>query len=111
RRSSDLTVKKVDSRIITVIMHAKGDDQRYRETRNMMDYAFNSFSLKEIIPNNYNIESQKSLAVDKGKEDNVDIQTNESISIFVKNGQESAYKPVFTLDKSKLNKEGNLTAP
>lgn len=105
------TVKKGDSRIITVIMHAKGDDQRFRETRKMMDYAFNSYSLKEIIPNNYKIESQKSLAVDKGKEDKVDIQTNESISIFVKNGEESAYKPVFTLDKSKLNKEGNLTAP
>src|SRR5690606_18746284 len=110
RRSSDLTVKKVDSRIITVIMHAKGDDQRFRETRKMMDYAFNSFSLKEIIPINYKIKSQKSLAVDKGKEDNVDIQMNESISILVKNGEKSAYKTVFTQDKSKLNKEGSLIA-
>src|SRR5690606_24617180 len=30
------TVKKGDSRIITVVMHAKNNDARFRETRKMM---------------------------------------------------------------------------
>ncbi|MCJ7842945.1 D-alanyl-D-alanine carboxypeptidase [Lederbergia sp. NSJ-179] len=111
------TAKRGDFRVITVVMNAKDDngvssDQgRFGQTKKMMEYGFENFSMKEIFPKNYKIKGHKSLKVVKGKEKSVKIQTEKPLSLIVKKGEEESYQPVFKLDKSKVNKEGELTAP
>ncbi|WP_326569840.1 serine hydrolase [Bacillus niameyensis] len=111
------TATRGDFRVITVVMgatDANGNEterDRFDETKKLMEYAFNNYSMKEILPANYQVKDNESLAVDKGKEKSVKIQTDESLTMVVKNGEEKAYQPVLTIDKKKLNKEGELTAP
>lgn len=111
------TAKKNDMRIITVVMNAKGKngkgnyDSRFVETKKMMDYAFNNFSMKEIYPDKYKVKGHDSLPVINGKEKKVSIQSDAPIQVVLKNGEEKLYKPEFKVDKKVLNKDGQLTAP
>ena len=108
------TALRDDLRVITVVMDAKGADgykSRFDETKKMMDYAFTNYSIKELYPKGYEIKGAKTLPVVKGKEKLVNIQSQDSLKIVMKNGDEKSYKPLFKVDKKKVNKEGQLTAP
>jgi len=84
---------------------------RFDESKKMMEYAFTNFSMKELYPKNYTIKKSKSLPVTKGKEKSVNIYSDKPVKVVIKNGDEKLYKPAFKVDKKKLNKEGQLTAP
>jgi serine-type D-Ala-D-Ala carboxypeptidase (penicillin-binding protein 5/6) len=110
------TAKKNGMRVITVVMNAQDGSgtlhtPRFTETKKMLDYAFNTFKVKEVFPANYQIKKQSTIPVVKGKEDKVSIHTKDALTLVVKNGEENAYKPSFKIDESKLTKEGKLTAP
>ncbi|CEG29512.1 serine-type D-Ala-D-Ala carboxypeptidase [Bacillus sp. B-jedd] len=111
------TASRDGKRFITVVMDAKGPagkgtyKARFDETRKMFDYAFTNFTKTEILPANHEIKGKKTLNVIKGKEDTVKIRTKEPVSMIIKNGEKDSYKPVLVLDKKKLNKAGELTAP
>jgi D-alanyl-D-alanine carboxypeptidase (penicillin-binding protein 5/6) len=103
-------------RVITVVMNAKDDSgtlhtPRFTETKKMLDYAFNSFKVKEVFPANYQIKKQSTIPVVKGKEDKVSIHTKDALKLVVKNGEEDAYKATFKIDEKQLTKDGELTAP
>ncbi|MGE8207767.1 serine hydrolase [Heyndrickxia sp. NPDC080065] len=111
------TAQKNGMRIITVVLNATNAQgqgtkkARFDETKKLMDYAFANFSVKEIYPNAYKIKKHDSISVVKGKEKKVNIRTQNPLKIVIKNGEEKLYKPSFNIDKSKLNKSGELTAP
>nr|WP_240035407.1 serine hydrolase [Neobacillus notoginsengisoli] len=111
------TASRDGKRFITVVMDAKGGagqgtyKARFDETRKMFDYAFSNYTKTEILPANYEIKGKKSLNVIKGKEKTVKIRTKDPVSMVIKNGEKDNYKPVLVLDKKKLNKAGELTAP
>ncbi|PLR89839.1 D-alanyl-D-alanine carboxypeptidase family protein [Bacillus sp. T33-2] len=105
------TAKKDDQRLISVVMKTSSKDERFAETEKILNYGFNNFSKEEIVKKNYQEKSQKSLPVVKGKEDKVKIHSKDAISSVIKNGEKDQYKPVLVLDKKKLNKDGELTAP
>ncbi|WP_430413685.1 serine hydrolase [Lederbergia citrea] len=111
------TAERDNMRVITVVMNAKdsngmsSDRGRFGETKKMMEYAFSNFSIKEIFPENYKIKGNESLPVIKGKEKSVKIHSQAPLKIVIKNGEEKSYKPVFTEDKKKINKHGQVTAP
>jgi serine-type D-Ala-D-Ala carboxypeptidase (penicillin-binding protein 5/6) len=111
------TAMRDGKRFITVVQNAKEDNgassykARFSETRKMLDYAFSNFSKEEILPKHYQLKEDKTLPVVKGKADQVTIYTNSAIDMFTLNGEKKNYKPVLVLDKSKINKNGELTAP
>lgn len=111
------TAERNGMRFITVVMDVKvpaGEnsyDARFAETRKMLDYAFNNFTMQELIPADYKIKGQKTLPVVKGKEKEVGIKAESALNMVVKNGEEKMYKPKFVVDKKKLNEDGKLTAP
>lgn len=111
------TALRDGTRYITVVMNAKDDDgsasykSRFDETKKMLDYGFANFSEEEILPAGYTVKGTESLPVVKGKEDQVNIETAEAISLIVKNGEAENYKPVLVIDEDKLNEDGQLTAP
>ncbi|NMH67699.1 D-alanyl-D-alanine carboxypeptidase [Bacillus sp. RO3] len=111
------TAERDGMRFITVVMDVEvqpGEnsyDARFSETRKMMDHAFNNYTIEEVLPADYQVKGQKTLPVEKGKEKKVEIKTESSLSMVMKNGEEDLYKPKFVLDKKKLNEDNELTAP
>lgn len=105
------TAERNGQRFISVVMKASSKDARFTETRKILDYAFNNFGEEQILPKHYQVKGQKSLPVVKGKGDKVKIYTKDPISLVVKNGEKENYKAVLVLDKKKLTKDGELTAP
>ncbi|UII55974.1 D-alanyl-D-alanine carboxypeptidase [Cytobacillus spongiae] len=105
------TAVKNDQRFITVVMNTSSQGERFIETRKILDYAFNNFAKEEIVSKDYQVKGYKSLPVIKGKEDQVKIQTKDSISLVLQGGEKENFQPVLTLDKDKLNEDGELTAP
>lgn len=105
------TAKRGDQRFISVVMKTKSRDIRFSETAKIMNYAFSNFKKEQLFDKNYQIKGKESVPVTKGKEDQVQIQTEEELVLTIKNGEKEAYKPKLVLDKEKLNEDGELTAP
>lgn len=105
------TAVRNGQRFISVVMKANSKDERFSETRKVLDYAFSNFAEEEILPEEFQVKGKKSLPVTKGKEDKVEIYSKESISMVIKSGEKENYQAKLVLDKKKLNKNGELTAP
>ncbi|WP_425383237.1 D-alanyl-D-alanine carboxypeptidase family protein [Rossellomorea oryzaecorticis] len=111
------TAERDGMRFITVVMDVQVEpgensyDARFAETRKMLDYAFNNYTIQELLPADYKIKDQKTLPVVKGKEKEVGIKSESALNMVVRNGEEDQYKPKFVVDKKKLNEDGKLTAP
>ncbi|MBP3041103.1 D-alanyl-D-alanine carboxypeptidase [Bacillaceae bacterium Marseille-Q3522] len=105
------TAERDGKRFISVIMKTASKDERFAETRKLLDFAFNNFSKKEVLPSGYTVEENESLPVVKGKNDKVNIETSKAVQLMIRNGEEEQYKAVLVLDEEKLNDQGELTAP
>lgn len=105
------TAKRGDNRFITVVMKTSSKEERFTETRKLLDYAFGNYTKEEIVAKGTEIKGYKTLPVTKGKEDSVQIESADSIELAIKKGEEKNFKPVLKLDNKKLNDEGELTAP
>ncbi|WP_396954283.1 D-alanyl-D-alanine carboxypeptidase family protein [Neobacillus niacini] len=105
------TASRDGQRFISVVMNTSSQTERFRETRKILDFAFNNFTKEEVIPKHYQVKEKKSLPVTKGKDDQVKIYTKDAVNMVVKNGEKDNFKTVLTLDKKKINKQGELTAP
>jgi serine-type D-Ala-D-Ala carboxypeptidase (penicillin-binding protein 5/6) len=105
------TASRDGQRFISVVMNTGSQSERFKETRKILDFAFNNFKKEEVIPKHYQVKGKKTLPVIKGKEDQVKIYTKDAVNMVVKNGEKDNFKTILTLDKKKVNKQGELTAP
>lgn len=105
------TAIKDGQRIISVVMKTGSEKERFDETKRLMEYGFNSFSVQDFLPENYQPEGYETLPVAKGKEKEVAISTTEPLSIMMKNGEEELYSSELILDESLFDEEGKLVAP
>ncbi|QGH32573.1 D-alanyl-D-alanine carboxypeptidase [Gracilibacillus salitolerans] len=105
------TAQQGDRRIITVVMKTSSKDERFVETKNLMEYGFSKFETVELFPDNYQLEEESSLPVSKGKEKEVEITTAESFETMIKAGEEELYDIRYEIDEDKLTEDGNLEAP
>ncbi len=76
-----------------------------------MEYGFSQFDQVELFPKGYQIEGESVIPVEKGKEDQVEVEAKDSITSMIKKGEEDLYEVTYQLDEKKLNKDGSLTAP
>ena len=105
------TAEKDGRRLITVVMNTASEDERFKETAKLLDYGFSQFETKELFPKGYSDPKHKSLPVVKGKDKSVPVGLKQAVTIPVKKGEEKKYSIQVKTDKSKLNKNGELTAP
>lgn len=105
------TVMRDGQRYITVVMKSTSKGERFEDSIRLMEYAFNNFSKEEVLPANYQMKDKQTVAVAKGKEDSVKIETKEAIELVIEKGTKDQYKPKLVIDKKKLNDKGELTAP
>lgn len=105
------TAERNGMRLITVVMKAvdsKGVGSykaRFDATRAMMDYGFAQFTKQEIVAPGQTIEGAETIAIDKGKEDEVGIEIKDGISMVIKSGEKELYTPVFTPETELLEAE------
>lgn len=105
------TAKRNDTRLITVVMKTGSVEERFEETAKLLDYGFSNFETKELFPAGYQLNDESTLPVTKGKQKTVDIETADAFKLPIKQGDEENYEIVYHLDESKLNADGELTAP
>ncbi|MRH42335.1 D-alanyl-D-alanine carboxypeptidase [Aquibacillus halophilus] len=78
------TAKKNDMRTIAVVMGAESPKKRNGDVTKMLDYAFNHFETKLLFKGNQPVSQLKLIKADK---DNVDIVTEESVSVVHEKGE------------------------
>ncbi len=105
------TVERDGQRLISVVMKTDSKAKRFQETEKLYNYGFTNYQTKELFAKGYQLEGQKSLPVAKGKKDTVEIATKNAIKVPVTKEQEEKYTIKYTIDKDKLNKDGELKAP
>ncbi|WP_156645454.1 serine hydrolase [Lentibacillus sp. JNUCC-1] len=99
-------------RLISVVMNADTKEQRFVDTKELLDYGYNNFKMEEVIAAGYQLEDQKSAPVAKGKEDTVKIGTGEDfMPLPIQKGDKENYTVSYQFDKKLLNDDGELTAP
>ncbi|MCD7036736.1 D-alanyl-D-alanine carboxypeptidase [Metabacillus sp. GX 13764] len=110
------TAKRGNMRVISVVLNATdgtGDIKtpRFKETKKLLDYAFNNFTVEQLFPKNYQSKKQPTVPVVDGKGKEVAIQTNAPVEMAMHKGEKENYEPKLIIDKSKLNDKGELSAP
>jgi len=105
------TAERNGNRLISVIMKADSEDQRFKETAKLLEYGYTQFEKEEVFPADYQLEEQTTIPVIKGKKKTVEVATNSAFHIPVKDGQAENYSIKYHFDEKLFNKEGELTAP
>jgi serine-type D-Ala-D-Ala carboxypeptidase (penicillin-binding protein 5/6) len=105
------TAERDGLRLISVVMRTDTRDDRFNETRKLMDYGFNNFSTVDLYDEGYVVEGEETVPVVGGKEREVSISSSEALSAVVRNGQDDQYSATLVLDQDKLNEDGELVAP
>jgi D-alanyl-D-alanine carboxypeptidase len=105
------TVSKNGQRLISVVMGTTSDGQRFDQTRALFDYGYQQFSDQIVAKKNQKINGSKPVPVNNGKAGTVNVTFDNDVIMTTQNGQK--VKPTFKviLDRSKLNKNGELEAP
>lgn len=105
------TAERDGMRLITVVMRTKTREDRFNETKKLLDYGYNNFELREVLASGVKVAGHETLPVSIGKEKEVGISTNAPLITVVKKGEDKQFTPVFTVDETKLNEHGELLAP
>lgn len=93
-------------RLISVVMGTSSESERFVQTRKLLDYGFNRFELKTVLPEKSQIEALKSLKVSKGKQKEVNLETVNDVKFIVEKGS----TPKLEINAEPLNKN-KLIAP
>ena len=105
------TAERDGNRLISVIMKADSEKQRFKETAKLLEYGYTQFEKEEIFPADYQLEEQTTIPVIKGKKKTVEVAINSAFHVPVKDGQAENYSIEYHFDEKLFNKEGELTAP
>ncbi|WP_050613537.1 serine hydrolase [Bacillus testis] len=104
------TAERDGQRFISVVMKSPSKNERFTDTRKVLDYAFANFGKEQVLKANYKPKG-KEIEVEKGKEKHVALTTKKPVELVVQKGTAKEYKPVIVIDKKKLNEDGKLVAP
>ncbi|MHA6252965.1 D-alanyl-D-alanine carboxypeptidase family protein [Oceanobacillus sp. CAU 1775] len=105
------TAERDGKRLITVVMKTDSKEERFQETAKLLDFGFDHFQETELFATGFQLEDQVTLPVAKGKEDEVSISINESITQPIQQDTQELYSLEYTFEEDKLNEDGELTAP
>ncbi|KAA0543129.1 D-alanyl-D-alanine carboxypeptidase [Bacillus sp. BGMRC 2118] len=103
------TATKGDTRFISVVMKTDSRTARFVETKKLLDYGFSNFEKLEVVAAGYQEKGKKTVKVQKGKENTVEIEAAKPIALLVKRGEKENYKPVVKISKKSVEapvKEG-----
>jgi len=96
------TAERDGRRLITVVMKTDSIDDRFHETAKLLDFGFDKFEEVELFEAGYQLKGEETLPVLKGKEEEVAIGLEDSITQSIQKGTEDLYSIVYHLDKNEL---------
>ncbi len=105
------TAKRDNTRLISVVMKTSTIEERFEETKKLLDYGFSNFQAEELFPAGFQLEGEETIPVAKGKESAINVSINEAINIPIKADEAEMYSIQYHIDEDKLNEDGELVAP
>ncbi|OMP66780.1 serine hydrolase [Domibacillus epiphyticus] len=111
------TAERNGQKLIGVVMDAQSTDgagsynARFVEMKKLLDHGFNQFERHEIAKAGSQLKGAETLPVQKGKENEVNIQTKSAVAILAPKSSNAKYKADVVLNRSDLNANKELTAP
>lgn len=105
------TAERDGRRLISVVMRTSSVEERFGETRKLLEHGFNDFKDTEIFPAGYQKEEQKAVPVSTGKEAEVEVAISEGFTSYIEKGTEKDYELVYELDTELIDEDGALKAP
>ncbi|GAA3412957.1 D-alanyl-D-alanine carboxypeptidase family protein [Paenibacillus hodogayensis] len=88
------TASRNGMRLISVVMNTPSEAKRFRETQKLLDYGFNTFEMKSVLPAKSEVDSLKTIAVKKGIKTEVPVVTADAVDFVVKKGE----TPLLTME-------------
>ncbi len=76
-------------RLISTVMGTESEPQRFEETRKLLDYGFNNFELRTIVPANTTLVQMPFITVKKGVLTDLPVVTKSDVRMMVKKGAQS----------------------
>ncbi|MFC3342300.1 D-alanyl-D-alanine carboxypeptidase family protein [Paenibacillus abyssi] len=101
------TAERNGMRLISVVMGADSEPARFLESAKLLDYGFNNFEMKTVIPPKSVVETQETVKIRKGVKTEIPVVTQNDVSFMVKKGTE----PEITLLKTEVKSADELVAP
>lgn len=80
------TAERDGLRLISVVMGTGNERERFDETKKLLDYGFNNFEKKTILPAKSSIDAMPEIEVSKGVETKVPVTTETGVVLLVKKG-------------------------
>lgn len=110
------TAEEEGMRVITIVMNATNGQEdlskRFAETDKIMDWTFENWDMVPVFKEGQTLEDVEPLAVDKGKEDTLNVAVQSDVSLLVPtNADSEKTNATVQVKKDLLNEAGNLTAP
>lgn len=101
------TAERNGMRLISVVMGTDSDSSRFVETRKVLDYGFNNFETKQIVPPKTTVAGTETVTVNKAKNTEVPVVTDQGVSFVVPKGADTNAVEA----KVALSDAASLTAP
>lgn len=74
-------------RLISVVMNTPSEASRFKETQKLLDYGFNNYEMKTVLPAKSEVDTLKTVPVKKGIKTEVPVVTSDAIDLVVKKGE------------------------
>lgn len=103
------TVSRDNRRLITVVMDVEDEYNRFQVTADLMNYIYDNWTYKTVLKKG-EASSQKTLAIQNGKQKKADIVLSEDLAVWSKENNKNI-KLFFETDKKQLSKKEKLAAP
>ncbi|WP_230193348.1 D-alanyl-D-alanine carboxypeptidase family protein [Paenibacillus sp. CECT 9249] len=101
------TAERDGMRLISVVMGAKTEPQRFIQTKKVLDYGFENFALKTVISPKSTVEGTEKVKIKKGVKTEVPVVTQSNVNFVVpKNGNIGNIE-----SKVDIKSEDELVAP
>lgn len=98
------TAERDGFRLISVVSGTSSMEQRFVETKKLLDYGFNNYEVITLVEAKETIEGYETVPVKNGKETEVSVISKNDLEVVVKKGEQDLYKPTFSLNET-------ITAP
>ncbi|WP_052947833.1 D-alanyl-D-alanine carboxypeptidase family protein [Aneurinibacillus tyrosinisolvens] len=86
------TAQRNGIRFITVVMGADSELKRFSETKKLLDYAFSTYSMKQLLPANSVVPGGEKAKVIRGTSKEVPVVTSKEVLYPMQSGEEKTYK-------------------
>jgi len=77
-------------RLISVVMGTSSEPKRFQETRKLLDYGFNQFEKRTVIPAKSEVDEMKTVAVKKGVKLEAPVVTDKAVTMVVPKGTDDS---------------------